>query len=179
MPAHSKVVDLDEALNWLAEGRSGQWIADEYRRKYGLATSPSMWSRLRKRTGLEPGLVRNPSLIPWAVKPQHRHGHAVAMLRAEGRKRAGRPLPRRTEELLTSWLARLSCDDLVVMYDRSSGWRYVPRRHGVDLDLIREPYGHVEGSKKPGDEVTAQVYIVFEDGERVPFDPALLLAPSR
>ena len=43
MPAASKIRDLPEALSWLREGRTYQWIVDEYLRKYDVRTMVSMW----------------------------------------------------------------------------------------------------------------------------------------
>ena len=141
VPAPSKVQDMREALRWLEEGRTYQWIVEEYRRKYGVETTISMWAALRRRHGIDPRIVRDEALIPWAVKPEHRHAHAVSMLRAEARRRAGKTLTPLMKEMLDAWLAGLDRDGTVVDYDpdSESGWRYVERRPGVDLDLIREP----------------------------------------
>ena len=141
MPAHSKVQDMQEALRWLEEGKTYQWIVDEYLRKYNIETTISMWAALRRRHGIDTRIVRDDTLIPWAVKPEHRHSHAVAMLRAEARKRAGKTLTPLMDDMLDVWLSGLERDGNVVHYDpdTAEGWWYVPRREGVDKDLIREP----------------------------------------
>lgn len=176
MPAASKVQDLPEALTWLRQGRTYQWIVDEYIGKYGVRTTISMWAVLRRRHGIERRIVRDTKLIPWEVNPEHRHRHAVAMLRAEGRRRAGRALSPKAAASLTAWSQRLKSECLVVHYDRSTaqGWRYLPRREGIDLDLIREPRAvglHCEGGKL---QISSEVVIVYEDGRTVPFDRELL-----
>lgn len=128
-------------MRWLEEGRTYQWIVDEYQRKYDVATSISMWAALRRRHGIQTRIVRDDVLIPWAVRVEHRHAHAVSMLRAEARRRAGRTLTPAMEEMLDAWLSGLERDGVVVHYDPDTieGWWYVPRRDGIDLDLIYEP----------------------------------------
>lgn len=141
MPAHSKVQNMTEALRWLEEGKPYRWMVEEYRRKYNIETTISMWAALRRRHGIDTRIVRDEALIPWYVKPEHRHSHAVGMLRAEARRRAGKQLTPHMEEMLNAWLWGLANDGTVVHYDPDTkeGWWYVPRRQGVDKDLIREP----------------------------------------
>ncbi|XBB70064.1 hypothetical protein ABFU82_12365 [Nocardioides sp. WV_118_6] len=149
---------------------------DEYLRKYDVRTSISMWSVLARRHGLSRRIVRNRDLIPWQVEPRHRHAHAAAMLRAEARRRAGKLLTNRAAGSLGAWLDRLASDGTVVHYNRasSSGWSYVPRREGVDLDLIREPGGLSRDDAERTNAINVEVWIVYEDGREVPFDPLLL-----
>lgn len=141
MPAHSKVQNMQEVIRWLEEGKTYQWMVEEYRRKYNIETTISMWAALRRRQGIDTRIVRDEKLIPWAVKPEHRHSHAVSMLRAEARRRAGKTLTPLMEDMLDTWLRGLEEEDQVVHYDPDTpeGWWYVPRRPGVDNDLIREP----------------------------------------
>lgn len=141
MPAHSKVQDMQEALRWLEEGKTYSWLVDEYLRKYNIETTISMWAAIRRRHGIENRIVRDETLIPWAVKEEHRHSHPVSMLRAEARKRAGKTLTPMMADMLESWLKGLERDGCVVHYDPDTeeGWWYVPRREGIDKDLIRVP----------------------------------------
>lgn len=140
MPAHSKVQDMQEALRWLEEGKTYQWIVDEYIRKYNIETTISMWAAIRRRNGINVRLVRDDDLIPWAVKPEHRHAHAVSMLRAEARKRAGKTLTPLMADMLEAWLNGLERDETVVHYDpdTNEGWWYVPRLPS-DTDIVRTP----------------------------------------
>lgn len=141
MAAPSKVQDMKEALRWLEEGRTYDWIVQEYRRKYAIETTISMWAAIRRRHGIESRIVRDEALIPWAVSKEHRHAHAVSMLRAEARKRAGKTLTPTMADMLATWLRGLEADGTVVHYDpeTTEGWWYVPRREGVDTDLVRVP----------------------------------------
>lgn len=141
MAAPSKVQDMAEAVRWLEEGRPYSWMVEQYRVKYNIETTISMWAALRRRHGIDSRIVRDDTLIPWAVNPEHRHSHAVSMLRAEARRRAGKTLTPMMEQMLTAWLAGLERDGTVVHYapDTAEGWWYVPRREGIDRDLIREP----------------------------------------
>lgn len=102
------------------------------------------------------------------------------MLRAEARRRAGKPLSPKTAKSLNAWLDRLDREGVVVFYDRATteGWRYLPRREAIDMDLIRHPRvptaSHVSGPLQ----ISSEVVIVYEDGRTVPFDPQLLSVPS-
>jgi hypothetical protein len=100
-----------------------------------------MWAALRRRNGIDTRIVRDDELIPWAVRVEHRHSHAVSMLRAEARRRAGKALTANMETMLAGWLGGLAKDDTVVHYDPDTeeGWWYVSRRAGIDTDLIRVP----------------------------------------
>lgn len=149
-------------------------MVDEYVRKYGIRTTTSMWALLRRRQGIPRRIVRDTCLIPWEVDPEHRHCHAISMLRAEARRRAGLPLTPKAAQNLSAWLSRLQRDGTVVLYDRAIGWRYVPRRNGIDLDLIREPFGQVGDDNG---QIRVSVWIVYDDGRSVPFDPELLTPP--
>ena len=139
--AVSKIQDEAEVIRWIEEGKTYQWISDEYKRKYNIVTVPSLWSNFRRRKGLERRIARNDDLIPWAVNPEHRWGYPLAMLRVEARKRAGMELREVDDVRLEAWKANLEESNAVVHYDPDTdeGWFYVPRRKGIDRDLMREP----------------------------------------
>lgn len=153
MGAPSKVENMQEVLRWMEQGRTYKWMVEEYRRKYGVETTVSMWAAIRRRHGIEPRLVRDLNLVPWAVKPEHRHAYAVTMLRAEARRRAGKPLTPAVEDMLDVWLVGLAEDGTVVHYDpdTEAGWFYVPPREGIDTDLIRVP-DKVTGRRNAGED---------------------------
>ena len=139
--ARSKIVSEDEVIRWIEEGRTYQWMAEEYERKYDIQITPSAFANIRYRRGLERRITRDENLIPWQVAEEHRFAYPLAMLRVEARRREGRKLRASDAERVSSWKAQLAEEDLVVHYEPGTeeGFYYVPRRAGVDRDLIREP----------------------------------------
>ncbi|WP_438470804.1 hypothetical protein [Streptomyces asiaticus] len=139
MPS-SKIQDEAEVIRWFEEGKTYQWMVDEYWRKYGIKTVPSMWGNFRRRKGLERRIVRDDDLIPWEVREEHRWKYAVMMLRVVARQRAGHELTETDKVRLESWLAMLEEEDAVVHYDPDTedGFFYVPRQEGDD-DIIHRP----------------------------------------
>ncbi|MFC3504440.1 hypothetical protein ACFOOK_26210 [Micromonospora krabiensis] len=137
----SKLVNRDEFKRWYEEGKSYTWIVEEYARKYNLEISLGTISNWRHQLGLPKRAVRDASLVPWAVERQHRYNHILQMLRTEARRRAGEAIPPGRAKKLESWLRNLGEQDAVVHYDPDTeqGWWLVPRRPGVDTDIIREP----------------------------------------
>lgn len=140
MPA-SKIQDEGEVIRWIEEGRTYAWMTEEYQRKYNIQTSPSMWSNFRRRHGLDRRIARDDDLIPWEVKVEHRWRYPLAMLRHEARRRAGMAQAADIPEKLEAWKRNLAEEDVVVHYepDTEDGFFYVPRRKGIDTDLIRVP----------------------------------------
>lgn len=137
----SKIQNEQEIIRWFDEGRTYSWMVEEYRRKYGIETRTSMFGNFRRRRGLQRRQTRNDDLLPWALEEMHRWAYPAMMLRAEARRRDGKELGEVYEARLEAWLARLRAEDVVVHYDPQTeqGFWYVPRREGVDLDLIRVP----------------------------------------
>lgn len=137
----AKIVDEGEVKRWFEEGRTYEWMVDEYLRKYNIEISLSAFGNFRRRKGLARRIVRNDDLIPWEVQKHHRWEEPVVMLRAEARRRARRELKAKDARDLESWKRRLREADRVVHYDPDTveGFWLVPRRPGIDLDLIREP----------------------------------------
>lgn len=135
--------DESEVIRWIEEGRTYRWMVEEYLRKYNRVVSQSMFSNFRARRGLSRRYARDDNLIPWQVKPVKNHlwSYPLAMLRVESRRRSGMELRPLDEQRLTAWKEDLYERGRVVHYDPDTeqGWFYVPRRQGIDLDLIREP----------------------------------------
>ncbi len=140
MPA-SKIQDKAEVIRWFEEGKTYHEMSEIYREKYNIETVPSLWANFRLRNGLPRRIVRDDDLLPWAVKPEHRGMNPAAMLRAVARQRAGAELTKLDERRVKMWLRTRKEEDSVVHYDPDTeeGFWYVPRRPGVDKDLIREP----------------------------------------
>jgi hypothetical protein len=137
----SKIVNEQEVIRWYEEGRTYQWMVEEYERRYALRVVPSTFGNFRRRRGLERRITRNDDLIPWHVKHEHRWAYPLQMLRAEARRRAGRGVRDDDMSRLEPWLDKLRQSGAVVHYEPETeqGFFYVPRRPGVDVDLIREP----------------------------------------
>jgi len=140
MAGTRKIQDESEVLRWFEEGRTYQWMTEEYERKYNITMTGSAWGNFRRRKGIARRITRDDDLIPWLVKREHRWNYDLAMLRAEARRRAGRPLKPHVEERLESWLRTLHEADAVVHYDpeTADGFHLVKREKG-DTDLIHEP----------------------------------------
>lgn len=139
--SNTKIQDEGEVRRWMEDGMTYAEMAEIYREKYNIDTSPSMWAMARRRLGVPMRIARDDKLIPWAVKAEHRWDYPIVMLRMVARRRQGFELTEQYEHDVDAWLKGLEEDNTVVHYDPETdqGWFYVPRREGVDLDLIREP----------------------------------------
>lgn len=139
MPAR-KIVDEQEVLRWFKEGRTYEWMSEQYRQRYGIETVPSLWSNFRRRRGLARRITRDDDLIPWAVKPEHRWAYPLAMLRLEARARAGEPINAAHASRHRNFMRKLTDEGLVVSYDpgTAEGFHLIPRK-AEDVDFIRQP----------------------------------------
>lgn len=137
----SKIQNHQEVERWFEEGRTYSWMIEEYRKRYNMETTIGMWGNYRKRHGLELRVERTPELVPWRVEEQHRWAYPLQMLRAEGRLRRGQALRPSEAQRLASFKRKLKEMDVVVHYDPSTeeGFFLVPRRDGVDVDMVRQP----------------------------------------
>lgn len=137
----SKLQNRDEFVRWYRDGKTYSWMIEQYWDKYGIEIGYGTISNWRHQLGLERRAVRDPNLIPWTVKPEHRINHLLNMLRAEGRRRSGQDVAPSTLKKLEAWLEWLKEQDVVVHYDPDTepGWWVVPRRPGIDTDIIRKP----------------------------------------
>ena len=139
--AGSKIQNEQEVLRWFEQGRTYAWMVEEYRRKYNIETTISMWGNFRRRHGLDRRVVWDDQLIPWKVELKHRYDDPILLLRKEARRRAGKELPEGVAPEVDAWLRGMERDGTVVHYEPATeqGWFYVPRRKGIDKDIIREP----------------------------------------
>jgi len=143
----SKMQDEAEFKRWYEQGRTYNWMVEEYAKKYHLQVTPTMFSNYRIRLGLPARAVSDTSLVPWSVRPAHRREQHYIMLTQEARQRAGKPLKGDKPERLEAWKAKLkelserSGTRLVVHYepDLQPGFRLVPAREGIDTGLVRVP----------------------------------------
>jgi hypothetical protein len=134
-----KIVSEDEVHRWFDAGHTYAAMRLTYQAKYGIDIVPSAFSNLRARRGWERRIVRDDTLIPWAVDAEHRWAYPVTMLRAIARQRAGKSVRLEDQARVMSWLRVLASSDEVVDYSPLTGFSYAPRRREVDHDLIREP----------------------------------------
>jgi hypothetical protein len=123
------------------EGLGNTEIVRKLEQEDHISVSPSAISQFRSRHALPAAPGRHDDLIPWRVKREHASLHAAKCLRWESRRRAGEELPELAERKLDGFLRRLEAEDAVVHYEPASaeGWWLVPRRDGVDEDIIRDP----------------------------------------
>jgi hypothetical protein len=135
------VQDEAEAARWFEEGRTEQWVCEEYERRYNITTTPSLWVSFRQARGLTRRIAAEQFEIPWLVAQEHRSAYPLAMLRLELRRRAGGAMTDRDRMRLESWTVNLAGGDLVAAYDRrtTEGFSYVPRRPGIDRGPVRRP----------------------------------------
>jgi hypothetical protein len=141
MPA-TKIQDQAEVKRWIEQGKTYKWMSDEYRKRYHLEVAPSTFANFRLRHQLDRRIVRDESLMPWAVQREHRWATAAIMLRAEGRRRAGKELTPKVAHDLLVWKRSLDEANAVVEYTPETGFIYVSRRD-TDEDLIRQPAAHI------------------------------------
>ena len=134
------VRDVDEAVDWIEQGRSVDWVRQEYERRYNVETTRGMWELFVRSHVVRERTVRS-ELVPWDVLEQHQWSTHLAMLRVEEWNRAGQWVPSSDHARHAAWRQSLDAAGLVVDYDPASedGFVLVPRRAGVDTDVIRDP----------------------------------------
>lgn len=80
--------------------------------------------------------------VPWhPIRKEHRDRYLIRMLRAAHRREQGLKSAPVLEAMLDTFLAQAAELDFVVTYDPDTeeGFFRVPRRHGIDEGLIRNP----------------------------------------
>lgn len=129
-------------------GLSNKEIVERLRREDRIDVTGAAISMFRRRHDLPRARARYADLLPWTVRPEHGNLFMAKMLRTEGQLRAGKELAESTAAQHAAWRRRLEEADAVVHYDgeTAEGWWLVPRREGIDKDLIREP-GLDDGGK--------------------------------
>lgn len=123
-------------------GLSLRQIADLMEALTGERVTPAGISASLTRAGYGMETPRYEELIPWRVQMRHQKHFYVRMLRLEGRRRAGLPLRPEDERRLDDFIEELRENNAVIHYNPdygTEGFYAVPRREGVDDDLIRKP----------------------------------------
>lgn len=131
----------EEVVRWYNDGRTFRWMAEEHERKYGRKPSIAAFQSVIRRRGLPPRSLRENPLIPWRVRREHQRKWTHTQLRNENRRRNGLHVNSSALTDLERWKIALDKAGAVVDYrrDTEEGYFLVPRRDGIDKDLIREP----------------------------------------
>jgi hypothetical protein len=150
LPA-SKIQNEQEVVRWYEEGRTYQWMVDEYRRRYKIETTVAMFSNFRSRKNLDRRNIWDTDLIPWALNDEHRWHYAAMMLRLQARVNAGQELDQADADRLASWKAKLEEANAVVHYDpdTTEGFFYIPREPDDRDALVRRPKKNGQGRRGP------------------------------
>ena len=139
--ARQRVIeDWAELERLFRSGMSPKQISETYAER-GVVVAPGTLAVIRHRKGWNRVHLDHSALLPWLVRKEHRGAHHQRMLRLESTLRQGGEVDERNRRLLESWKKQLKAEDAVVHYqpDTPQGWFLVPRRPGVDTDLIRVP----------------------------------------
>lgn len=138
-----RVESEDEVVRWYNDGRTFRWMTEEHERKYGRKPSVAAFQSVIRRRGLPPRSLRENPLIPWRVRREHQRKWTHTQLRNENRRRNGLHVNSSALTDLERWKIALDKAGAVVDYrrDTEEGYFLVPRRDGLDKDLIREPEG--------------------------------------
>ena len=163
--SYLKVVDEEEAYRLLVnDGKSLRWMVGFYREKYGVQTTPAMWSRLRVqwsgvreagRLAIEhSGLLipKGVTAIPWrspqtVERPGLRDGLRALTRVYWGEYEFRVREPKAALEAARNLVKRCLLGDLVVDYttDPYPSFSLVERR-SVDTGWIRSPFINDDGS---------------------------------
>ena len=162
---YQKLVDADEAYRLLVEdGKSLRWMVGFYREKYGVSTTPAMWSRLRiqwsgqRESGRTPSapeglfVPKGATAVPWkspqtVERPGLRDGLRALCRCYWGELDQLAVVPRSTMQVMRSLVERCLLGDLVVDYtsDPYPSFSLVERR-SVDTGWVRNPFVNDDGS---------------------------------
>lgn len=136
---------------WIAMGiTNNQQLADLCLAEQGIETTRAGISYWRKQNGYPPMRTRNESteaLVPWRVKPEHSNDRRIRALRSEARIREGLPVNAPDLARHHAVFNELRKLKAVVYYDQVNGFQYVPRREGIDLDVIFDPRINDDGTR--------------------------------
>lgn len=137
----SKIVDAAEVRTWYEEGRTFQWMADEYLRKYNVEIRPTAFSNFRTLKGwpYRYAYDNRQKMIPWKVKREHQGKGADVHLKYLVRHDSGYEIPEERYRAAMHWWQDVDALGLVVDYDPDQGYVLRKRRPGIDKGYIREP----------------------------------------
>jgi len=140
MAQQSKIVDWAEVRTWLEEGRTYQWMQEQYLEKYNLPVSRTTFMNARVRLGLPSRQSESQKvIIPWQVRQEHHNKGWYLHLHAAARLADGLPVSKNQKLAFESWWADMQDLGYVVTYEPDTGFYPVPKREGIDNGYIREP----------------------------------------
>lgn len=139
MTGRRQLPPVEELVKMREDGMSLRDIADRVQELTGERITKSGISAALVRAGAGKDQVRYQDLIPWQVLMGHQKQYHVRMLRVEGRLRAGGHVEEGALRRLENWKAELEQKRAVIHYNpmKEPGFHAVPRREGIDTDLIR------------------------------------------
>jgi hypothetical protein len=133
MAGNKILPEIDTLRHWIEdEGLTHAEIAARVSAQIGEPVSRSSVSAALSRAGVTGRGIRYDKELPWRVKENHIREYPARMLRLLGRRRAGRALDEDQNSRLDSWLAKMTADDAVTVYDPDSlyGFYYAKRAEG-------------------------------------------------
>lgn len=131
-------IDYAEATRMLRGGATQREVADHF----GVTQAAVSANIKRGNIKIEYPNQTEGRAMPWhPIKPEHRDRYLARMLRANHRRSQGLTSAPVLEAMLDKFLQSADEGDWVVHYDPDTveGFFRVPRRHGVDEGLVRNP----------------------------------------
>lgn len=134
------IPDMSELEQWLRSGLTPKQASERYAAR-GDYVTPGAIALARHRNNWPRVNLDHSELIPWHIEPEHRRLYDHRMLTEESSRRQGKSLTAEYARLVETWKKRLEAEGAVIHYDplTEQGWWHVPRRPGIDTDLIRVP----------------------------------------
>jgi len=127
--------ELEELLR---QGYTHEDIVEQVYQSTGVRLSRSTISVAIGRAGLT-SQNRYTEEVPWTVATKYLRQYQPKMLRILGRRRAGLELSDVENDRLDKWLAKLDCENAVVVYDPNRGFGYAERVASDPKDLPIHP----------------------------------------
>ena len=132
---HTQKIDYSEAEQLLRAGATQAEVAE----KFGVTQAGISRAISRGMIQIDTGRAEGPAL-PWSpITLEHRNLYPARILRAWHRRQNGLVSSAWWESKLDTCLETMEREGWVWDYDPEEGFSRVPRRHGVDLGLVREP----------------------------------------
>ena len=145
-PGGAQRIDYKKAEMMLRSGATQQEVADLFGVTQGAIAAAIRRGVVKYKKGRPADRA-----MPWSpIREEHRQKYLARMLRAAHRRESGMENAPPIERMLDSFLRDVEERDYVVTYepDTEEGFFRVPRRHGIDEGLVREPDINDDGTPK-------------------------------